>query len=81
MTGDGGRTAADRDRPFVEYCVNDVAGADRARLAALDVPTRGYPCLERCGTCRTETFLVVDGAVRTAESHAALRERFGGDEP
>jgi uncharacterized protein YuzB (UPF0349 family) len=58
--------------PVVEYCVNNVDAETRKRLADAPVECRGAPCLERCGTCRTTAYLVVDGEVWTGESHAAL---------
>lgn len=56
----------------VEYCANNVDGASRPLVDALACPTRGLPCLERCGTCRRTAFLVVDGTVVTGTSHADL---------
>lgn len=58
--------------PVVEYCVNNVGPETRERLSNAPVEARGAPCLERCGTCRTTPFLVVDGDLQVGESHAAL---------
>jgi uncharacterized protein YuzB (UPF0349 family) len=58
----------------VEYCVNNLPSADRERLGAADIEARAMPCLERCGTCRTTPFLVVDGELHTAVSDKRLRE-------
>jgi uncharacterized protein YuzB (UPF0349 family) len=64
---------ASEDPPsVVEYCVNNVDPGTRERLANAPVEDRGAPCLERCGTCHTTPFLVVDGELRVGESHAAL---------
>jgi len=52
--------------------VNNVGPETRDRLANAPVEDRGAPCLERCGTCRTTPFLVVDGDLRAGKSHAAL---------
>lgn len=64
--------------PVVEYCANNWPPEARSRLDGLECRTRRVPCLERCGTCRTTPFVVVDGSVRTAETQAdivaALRE-------
>ena len=56
----------------VEYCVNNVDAEPSERLTDAPVETRGAPCLERCGTCRTTPFLVVDGDPRVGESHTTL---------
>jgi len=72
------RTAGETDdgcesgSTVVEYCVNNVSPDVRERLSVAPVDSRGLPCLERCGTCRTEAFLVVDSEFRTANSHGAL---------
>lgn len=75
------RSSDDRDATVVEYCANNVARETGARITALRCETRRLPCLERCGTCRTTPFLVVDGTVRTGESHARLCGRVGGESP
>lgn len=61
-------------RTVVEYCVHNLPSVARDHLAGLDAETRGLACLERCGTCRSTPFLVVDGDLHTAASHAALAE-------
>lgn len=66
------RTAGTIKRPVVEYCVNNCPSPDE-RFGA-DIETRAMPCLERCGTCRTTPFLVVDGELHTADTHEELRE-------
>lgn len=81
MTATHGRTEDDRDTPVVEYCANNVTRKSRAVVAKLPGDTRGLPCLERCGTCRTMPFLVVDGTVHKGESHARLCERIQGESP
>lgn len=56
----------------VEYCANNVDEDDRQRIESLGCETRGFACLERCGTCRRTPFLVVGGTVRRGQSHEAL---------
>ena len=69
----------------VEYCLRNVSGETRERLAAetstgrdADTDDAGgvavdeRRCLQRCGTCYSEAFLVVDGTVAVADSHADL---------
>ncbi|WP_135820451.1 DUF1450 domain-containing protein [Halostella litorea] len=59
---------------MIEYCLTNVDGAARDRLAARD-DTREAACLDRCGRCYAGPFLVVDGRVVTGESHAAVLDR------
>lgn len=66
------RTARDIKTPVVEYCVNNCPSPDE-RFGA-DIEVRAMSCLERCGTCRTTPFLVVDGELHTAATHEDLRE-------
>jgi len=64
----------------IEYCLRNVDSATRRRLAAeteMDTGTDGVEiverrCLQRCGDCYRDDFLVVDGAIQTADSHATL---------
>jgi uncharacterized protein YuzB (UPF0349 family) len=66
----------------IEYCLRNVDDETRERLAAdagaspdTDAASADIVeqrCLQRCGTCYSEAFLVVDGAVQTARSHATL---------
>lgn len=46
----------------IEYCLSNVDDERRDRLRHLD-RTREYTCLEHCGICCREPFLVVDGTV------------------
>lgn len=52
----------------VEACVCNVDDPP----AAEGVELRVHPCLEQCGICYAEPFLVFDGDLETGESHAAL---------
>ncbi|WP_169051772.1 DUF1450 domain-containing protein [Halorhabdus amylolytica] len=65
----------------VEYCVNNVTPDVRERLATASVDSRGLPCLERCGVCRTDAFLVVDGELCRADGHGALLAALPGVSP
>lgn len=56
----------------IEACVSNVESTDKHALSEVGVTTRVYPCLERCGRCYRAPFLVVDGELRTGESHADL---------
>jgi uncharacterized protein YuzB (UPF0349 family) len=72
----------------IEYCLRNVDSETRDRLlgaGASACPDAGADgadvleqrCLQRCGTCYSEEFLVVDGDVETAGSHATLLATHG----
>lgn len=66
----------------IEYCLNNVDADARRRLDHREtgevVETR---CLQRCGDCYREPFLVVDGELATGGSHAEiLAARAEGEE-
>ena len=67
-------------RSTIEYCVNNITSGDRGRIDAAADETRGYPCLERCGTCKRKSFLVVDGQLRRGENHRSLLGLLDGGE-
>jgi len=67
-----GGTTDETAEQVVEYCANNVGVEDRRRIESMNCETRGFACLERCGTCRSTPFLVVDGEIRRGESHGAL---------
>lgn len=69
------------DPSLVEYCVNNVTAETRTKLATASAETRGLPCLERCGTCRREALLVVDGEVHTGDAHDPLLADLPGVTP
>lgn len=56
--------------PVVEYCIDNVDGGTRRRLASTGAVEK--PCLQRCGRCRRSALLVVDGDPVVADSHADL---------
>ena len=56
---------------MIEYCPSNVDGETRRRVAARE-DSREATCLDHCGRCHREAFLVVDGTVRTGSSHAAI---------
>ena len=58
----------------IEACVSNIDGQVRRRLDELDTSTVVAPCLEHCGRCYREPFLVVDGELVTDESHAEILE-------
>ena len=56
----------------VECCLFNVDESAEARLDATGHDVDVAPCLQRCGTCQEDAFLVVDGDFRFAEDHADL---------
>ena len=67
----------------IEYCLRNVDGEARDRLVAAgasgctgadagETTVLEQRCLQRCGTCYSTEFLVVDGALETAGSHSTL---------
>lgn len=63
---------------MIEYCLSNVGDATRRRLRARE-DTAEAPCLEHCGICRREPFLIVDGEfVRGDGVEALLANPDGG---
>lgn len=56
----------------VECCLNNTTAALEKQLAELDIDLRKYRCLQQCGHCYENPFLVVEGGLRLAERHADL---------
>ncbi|WP_129113767.1 DUF1450 domain-containing protein [Halegenticoccus tardaugens] len=65
---------------YIEYCRTNVDEDARASFADLDTKVVEKCCLRRCGTCYAGPFLIVDGAPRRDDSHAALVGAVEGDE-
>jgi uncharacterized protein YuzB (UPF0349 family) len=57
----------------------DIDSEARSRLADMDVSSSVYPCLEQCGHCYRQPFLVLDGQFVTADSHATLLEQVSNE--
>lgn len=55
----------------IEYCLCNVDDEQRDHLQNLDC-VREYTCLEHCGICCDEAFLVVDRTVVRGEDHEQL---------
>lgn len=56
---------------LIEYCLCNVNDEHRTRLRELDI-SREFTCLEHCGICCQESFLVVDGTVVREADHEQL---------
>jgi uncharacterized protein YuzB (UPF0349 family) len=69
--------AARRYMP-VECCLRNVTPEGRDALAALPCEVSVRPCLQRCGTCDEEPFVVADGTLLAGRSHASLASRLEG---
>ncbi|MFC4986699.1 DUF1450 domain-containing protein [Saliphagus infecundisoli] len=59
---------------FLECCLNNVSSDARVALGESDHDVRETFCLDRCGDCYDRSFLVVDGELRTGNSHMDLLE-------
>lgn len=57
---------------LIECCLSNVSADARAALDESDQRVREAICLDRCGDCYAEPFLVVDGDLRKGESHQKL---------
>ena len=56
----------------IEVCLSNIDTNDRALLYANGANMIVQPCLEQCGICYTESFLVVDGELETGANHSML---------
>jgi uncharacterized protein YuzB (UPF0349 family) len=68
---------ADGDRS-IEYCIRNVDPGDRERVEALEGDVREHFCLQRCGACDAEPFLVVDGEY-VAGDHERLADALAAE--
>ncbi|WP_207589329.1 DUF1450 domain-containing protein [Halomontanus rarus] len=53
---------------MIEYCLSNVDDDARQRLTSVSDATEAS-CLEHCGICYLEPFLVIDGDFHRVESH------------
>lgn len=58
--------------PLAEYCLGNVDSEARRALRESSCEVRESFCLDRCGKCYAEPFLVVDGEVVDGASHRDL---------
>ncbi|WP_435320876.1 DUF1450 domain-containing protein [Haloarchaeobius sp. TZWSO28] len=65
--------------PVVECCVRNLTVSDRQRLDVIDASIRVAPCLEHCGTCRHEPFVLVDGSLHAGDEYEHALTSLGGD--
>ncbi|WP_135533868.1 MULTISPECIES: DUF1450 domain-containing protein [Halostella] len=59
---------------MIEYCLNNVDERTRRLLTDRD-DTREASCLDHCGRCYRDSFLVVDGTVETGSDHEAILDQ------
>lgn len=64
---------------MIEYCRVNVDAVARGDLIVHQVPVKEHPCLQRCGVCYEESFMVVDGEVATGRTHKEILERVAAD--
>lgn len=63
---------------LIECCLSNVSFEARTALDESEHRVRETVCLDRCGDCHATPFLVVDGDVRTSNSHRALLQSVDG---
>lgn len=57
---------------LVECCIHNLIQGGQKTLENCDDTVRYSFCLDRCGTCDTDQFLVIDGELRVGRSHHRL---------
>lgn len=57
---------------LLECCLSNVSSDARVALNESDHEIREAFCLDRCGQCYDDPFLVVNGDLRTGDSHRDL---------
>lgn len=65
---------------LLECCLSNVSSDARIALDQSDHEVRETICLDRCGDCYDQPFLVVDGDLQTGSSHRELLRSLD-DEP
>jgi len=63
----------------IQYCISNASADVRAQYQGCGGRVREEQCLQRCGRCNREPFVVVDGVVVQTD-HETVVDRFGGDE-
>ena len=66
--------------PLIECCLNNVSADTRAAIANSDEQVRETICLDRCGECYDQSFLVVDAELRTGKSHRNILQSLDVDD-
>lgn len=64
---------------MIEYCLSNVDDETR-RYLAVAPETIESPCLEHCGICCSEPFLVVDGTLHRIDTHETCLEAHTGND-
>lgn len=59
---------------LIECCLSNITSEARIALDQVDHEVRETICLDRCGPCYDQPFLVVDGEIYTADDHHDLIE-------
>jgi uncharacterized protein YuzB (UPF0349 family) len=60
----------------IEYCLNNVGPEVRNTLLDIEGSIE-HQCLQRCGECYEDDFLVIDGDIERGDSHADLLKTTG----
>lgn len=64
----------------IEYCLANVSTSERQQIESAETSTHGVRCLDRCGTCYKESFIVVNGKPVTGAACDQLIESLDGGE-
>lgn len=57
---------------LLECCLSNVSSDGLAALKSSEHKLNETICLDRCGVCYDQPFLIVDGELRTGESHQEI---------
>lgn len=71
-SGGGTEPIATTAQPEIECCIDNVSVEEGQTYAASDTPVEMRYCLQRCGRCYDQAFLVVDGDVISGPDHSSL---------
>jgi uncharacterized protein YuzB (UPF0349 family) len=78
--GSGAEPTATTEQPVIECCIDNVSVEEVQNYEAGSTPVEMRYCLQRCGRCYDQAFLVIDGDVIPGPNHAALRDRLDSEE-
>lgn len=65
--------------PVIECCVRTAPEMLQRPPEESDAAVRVYPCVERCGVCRREPFVLVDGDLHVGDDCDQAIAELGGD--
>lgn len=63
----------------VECCVSNLTSDGRKAIENSEHDVRFSFCLDRCGRCHEDSFLVIDGDPISGESYDEILAKYGGN--